>query len=101
VAKAYDAVGHMGTSAAVAFTPVPGQSNTITLIPLPGMHHGMSAFQGFLPLSLLNQKSLAAGQAVITIPPPPPTAVQVTIYLQVYSLTHQGSSANHTLAIQR
>jgi len=84
-----------------AFTLVAGQSITLTLTPPPGMYYGMSAFQGLAPQSLLTPKRPASGQLVITIPAPAPSATQATIYLQIYSLNNQGSSAHYTLAVKR
>jgi len=84
-----------------AFTLVAGQSITLTLTPPPGMYYGMSAFQGLAPQSFLTPKRHASGQLVITIPAPAPSATQATIYLQIYSLNNQGSSAQYTLAVKR
>jgi Zn-dependent metalloprotease len=144
VAKAYDAAGNVGTSAAVAFTVsnptattlqetesndttatanaigatitkvsgtlstgrdvdtfaltlVAGQSVLLTLTPPPGTIYGLTVFQG-----LQAQKALAvSGATVIRIPPPPPAAMEVKVYIQIYSCNGQGSTSPYGLSIQR
>ncbi|NWJ42599.1 MAG: hypothetical protein HXX12_16675, partial [Geothrix sp.] len=149
VAKAYDAAGNVGTSAAVAFTVsnpaattfqetesndttatanvvastvtkvtgaistsqdvdtfaitlVAGQSVLLTLTPPPGLIYGMNVFQGVAAQGIQAGKQLtSSGSTVVRIPPPPPSATEVKVYIQIYSPNGQWSASPYSLTIQR
>ena len=149
VAKAYDAAGNVGTSAAVAFTVsnpvattlqesesndttatanpvltsitkvtgaiasgqdvdtfaltlVAGQSVLLTLTPPPGMLYGLSVFQGMAGQGLAIQRQQGiSGATVVRIPPPPTSATEVKVYIQIYSYNGQRSASPYSLSIQR
>ncbi|WLT32521.1 Ig-like domain-containing protein [Geothrix sp. PMB-07] len=84
-----------------ALTLTAGQSVQLILMPPPGMYYGIAFPQGLAGQGLVGQPTQSAGGQVITIPAQPRGLAQMTVYLQVYSLTQQGSSAKYTLSIKR
>jgi len=76
-----------------------GKTVQLILTPPPGMYYGLQLVQGLGSAGL--RTDLKNGKRMITIPAPPPTATQVIAYIQVFSLTGQGSASPYGIAIVR
>jgi hypothetical protein len=86
-----------------ALTLVAGQSVQLILTPPAGMIYGMNIVQGLAGQSLVGQAAPINGNGgrILTIPAQPRSLAQMTVYIQVYSYTGQGSSAKYTISIKR
>ena len=100
--RAHQVLGRGQDVDTFALTLVAGQSVLLTLTPPPGMLYGLSVFQGMAGQGLAIQRQQGiSGATVVRIPPPPTSATEVKVYIQIYSYNGQRSASPYSLSIQR
>jgi Zn-dependent metalloprotease len=84
-----------------AITLVAGQVTQVTLTPPPGMIYGLCQVQGIRALAETTPTPAQGSRVLRLRAPAQASATETVVFIQVYSLTGQGSSAQYTLGITR